>query len=186
MKRPTNEFAGSRINVVGTTGSGKTTATKMLANRLGLRLIELDAVFWKPNWGETADDEFLPAVEEATRGDRWVLDGNYSRPRSTVWPRADTIIWLDYSLPRVFWQLLKRTVRRSATREELWSGCHERFIAQFFSTDSILLWCLKTYWRRRRNYPRLFEQREHGHLQVLIFRTPREFQRWFDAFPTKR
>lgn len=102
---------GSRINVVGTTGSGKTTAAKLLAKRLGLPRIELDALFWKPDWGETPDEEFLPAVDEATRGDRWVLDGNYSRTRSIVWPRVDTIIWLDYSFPRVFGQLLRRTIR---------------------------------------------------------------------------
>ena len=177
---------GSRINVVGTTGSGKTTAAKMLAKRLGLRRIELDALFWKPNWDQTPDDEFLPAVDEATRGDRWVLDGNYSRTRSIVWPRVDTIIWLDYSFPRVFGQLLGRTIRRSFTREVLWEGCRERFRKSVFSKDSILLWCLKTYWRRRRNYPRLFQQSEHGHITVLRFPGPRRFRKWFESLPEAR
>lgn len=178
-----SKFTGTRINVVGTTGSGKTTAARLIAGKLGLRRIELDALFWKPNWGETPDEEFLPAVEEATRGDRWILDGNYSRTRSIVWPRADTIIWLDYSFPRVFLQLLGRTLRRSATRELLWNGCRERFYLQFSSKDSILLWCLKTYWRRRRNYPNVFKQSEYKHLTILRFRTPRRFTQWLHAQP---
>ena len=169
---------GSRINVVGTTGSGKTTAAKLLSDKLGLRRIELDALFWKPGWEETPDEEFLPVVEEATRGDRWVLDGNYSRTRSIVWPRADTVVWLDYSFPRVFWQLLRRTIRRSVTHELLWNGCRERFRTSAFSRDSILLWCLKTYWRRRRNYPNVFKQPEYEHLHILRFRTPRGFRQW--------
>ncbi len=178
MRRREQDRPGQRINVVGTTGSGKTTVARAIAERLGLRHIELDALFWKPNWGETPDDEFLPAVDEATRGDRWVLDGNYSRTRPIVWPRADTIVWLDYRFPTVFWQLLRRTVRRAATREELWDGCRERLRVSFFSRDSILLWCLQTYWRRRRTYPELFARPEHAHLKVVYLRSPREAAAW--------
>ena len=160
-------------------------SAKLLAERLGFRCIELDALFWKPDWGQTPDDEFLPAVDDATRGDQWVLDGNYSRTRAIVWPRADTVIWLDYSFPRVFWQLLRRTIRRSVTREVLWDGCCERFRKSVFSKDSILLWCLKTYWRRRRNYPRIFQRPEHKHVTVLRFSSPQEFDRWMSALPAK-
>ena len=184
MRHSSSKFTGTRINVVGTTGSGKTTAAKLLAERLGLRRIELDDLFWKPDWGETPDDEFLPAVDEATRGDQWVLDGNYSRTRSIIWPRADTIIWLDYSFPRVFWQLLLRTIRRSVTREAMWDGCYERFLKSFCSKDSILLWCIKTYWRRKRNYSALFEQPEHQHITLLRFTTPNKFQRWLATLPS--
>ena len=183
MEQSPGKFTGSRINVVGTTGSGKTTVAKLLSERLGLRLIELDALFWKPDWGQTFDDEFLPSVDEATCGDRWVLDGNYSRTRSIVWPRADTIVWLDYRFPRVFWQLLGRTIRRSITGEVLWNGCRERFRKSVFSKDSILLWCLKTYWRRRRNFPKVFQQLEHQHIQVFRFRTPRAFRQWLRSLP---
>ena len=167
-----------RINVVGTTGSGKTTAARAIAERLGIEHIELDALFWKPDWGQTPDDEFLPAVDEATRGERWVLDGNYSRTRPIVWPRADTIVWLDYGFPRVFGRLLWRTIRRSITREELWSGCRERLRISFFSRESILIWCLKTYWLRRRNYPELLSRPEHKHLRLIHLRSPREAQTW--------
>lgn len=175
---------GSRINVTGTTGSGKTTTAKLLAEKLGLRRIEIDALAWRPNWEMTPRDELVVLVDAATQGDDWVIDGNYSVVREVVWPRLDTIIWLDYRFPRVFGQLLLRTIRRSATREVLWSGCRERFLNSFFSTDSILLWCLKTYWKRRRNYPKLFEQPEHRHINVLRFRTPSAFQQWLESLPS--
>ena len=177
---------GERINVVGTTGSGKTTMARALAARIDAPCIELDALFWKPNWGETPDDEFLPKVDEATRGARWVLDGNYSRTRAITWARADTVVWLDYSFPRVFAQLLRRTISRAFTRRELWSGNRERFATSFFSRDSILIWCLKTYWRRRRNTPKLMDRPEHRHLRFVRLRSPREARAWlagFDARP---
>jgi len=172
---------GSRIGVIGSTGSGKTTAARALAHRLGFRHVELDALFWKPNWGETPDEEFLPSVDEATRGDRWVIDGNYSRTRPIVWPRLETIVWLDYRLHRIFWRLLCRTVRRSFTKEELWSGCEERLRKSFLSTDSILIWLFRTYWRRKRSVPSALAQPEYAHIVVHRFRTPRAFNRWLAA-----
>ena len=176
---------GSRINVRGTTGSGKTTTAKLLAERLGLRRIEIDAMAWRPNWEMTPRDELRDLVDGATQGDRWVIDGNYSAVREIVWPKLDTIIWLDYRFPRVFGQLLLRTIRRSATREILWGGCRERFLNSFFSTDSILLWCIKTHWSRRRAFPEILAQPAHRHINVLRFRSPRRFRQWFHSLPTE-
>ena len=176
---------GERINVVGTTGSGKTTLAKTLGRRLGVPVIEIDALFWKPGWGETPDDEFLPTVEAATRGERWVLDGNYSRTRSITWPRADTVVWLDYRFPRVFVQLLRRTIRRAITKEPMWDGCVESWRKGFFSRDSILVWCLKTYWRRRRTYPHLMQSPEYGHLRFVRLRSPRQARMWLDAMASE-
>jgi len=169
---------GRRINVVGTTGSGKTTTARMLAKQLGLRYVELDALSWRPNWEVTPRDELPGLVDAATQGNDWIVDGNYSAVRRVLVPKLDTVIWLDYSFPRVFCQLLARTIRRSITGEELWNGCRERFRTSFFSKDSILLWCLKTYWKRRRNYPRIFAQPEYEHVHVLRFRSPRQLRVW--------
>jgi len=173
-----DDHPGQRINVVGTTGSGKTTVAAALAARLGLPHIELDALFWKPGWETTPDPEFLPKVDLATRGDHWVLDGNYSRTRPIVWPRADTVVWLDYSFPRVFLQLLRRTIRRAATKQELWNGCRESWRVSFFSRDSILVWCLKTYGVRRRNYPAILARPVHRHLKLIRLKTPKEAAAW--------
>ena len=41
-----------RINVVGTSGSGKTTVSRALAGRLGIRHIELDALSWDAELAE--------------------------------------------------------------------------------------------------------------------------------------
>ena len=174
---------GQRINVVGTTGSGKTTSADMIAERLGYRRIEMDALSWRPNWEQTPHDELLQLVDDATQGDGWVIDGNYSKLRPMLWPKLDTLIWLDYSFPRVFRQLLIRTIRRSITREELWNGCRERFRTSFFSRDSILLWCLKTYWTRRRNYPEILARSEHQHIQIWHFKSPKQFRAWLETLP---
>jgi len=175
---------GTRINVVGSTGSGKTTTGRALAARLGLPFIEMDALFWQPNWGQTDDESFRAKVEAATRGDRWVIDGNYSRNRDIVWSRADTLIWLDYSFGRTLWQLLRRTVRRSFTGEELWHGNRETFARSLLSPSSIIVWLLRTYWRRRRNYTTLLASSKVRHLAVIHLRSPEELAQWMGRLPS--
>jgi len=171
-----------RIVVIGTSGSGKTTLARQLADRLDLVHIELDELHWGPNWSEPSLAEFRARVAAAVSQEAWTLDGNYSKVRDIVWLRADTIVWLDYSLPRIMGQLLRRTVRRSLLREELWSGNRESLRTSFFSRDSILLWALTTYRRRRRNYPQLLALPQHSHLQVVHLRSPGETERWLASF----
>lgn len=55
------------------------------------------------------------------------MAGNYGRVRDLLWPRADTIVWLDYAFPLVLGRLTARTVRRAVTGEILWNGNRETF-----------------------------------------------------------
>jgi len=169
-----------RIAVVGTTGSGKTTLAYRLAKLLGVAHVELDALHWGPNWTPPPIPVFRERIAQALRGDRWVVDGNYSRVRDIVWGRADTVVWLDYALPLIMGRLVWRTIRRIVTQEELWSGNREYLRAQL-SRDSILLWALQTYRRRRREYPALFEMPEYAHLAVVRLRSPRATDDWLSG-----
>lgn len=58
-----------RINVVGTSGSGKSTFARKLAQTMQLPYIEMDKVFWKPNWVEPSNEEFfLSSVSAVVTG----------------------------------------------------------------------------------------------------------------------
>jgi adenylate kinase family enzyme len=175
--------AGTRINVVGTCGSGKTTVGRRLAERLGLPFVEMDALAWRSDWRLAPYEEIRRLLDTATRAGGWVVDGNYSRFRDLLWGRADTVVWLDLGFVRTFGQLLLRTFGRCITREELWHGNRERLRSALLSRDSILLWGLKTYRRRRRDYPRLLSQPEHAHLRLVHLRTRCEIERWLAGLP---
>ena len=149
-----------------------------MSERLDLAHVELDALNWGPDWTARPHEEFAALVSQVTSGDRWVVCGNYSRTRDTLWPRADTVIWLDYPLPVVLWRLWWRTLRRSASQEELWNGNKERLWEHFFTRKSLFLWALQTYGRRRREYPVLFSQPQNSHIKVIRFRWPGQTERW--------
>jgi adenylate kinase family enzyme len=171
--------AGSRrIIVGGTSGSGKTTMARRLAEILGLTHVELDALHWEPNWTEAPAPVLRERVAAALSAPGWTICGNYGSVRDLVWSRADTVIWLDYPLPVIMSRLLRRTARRVITQEELWSGNRERLWAQLSPDDSIIVWALKTYRRRRREYRALLSQPENAHLTVVHLQSPRVADRW--------
>lgn len=181
-------FPNTRIIVVGTTSSGKSTLAENLARKLNLGFVELDALYWQPNWVGTPDNEFAAKMDQATNGDRWVVAGNYSRTRSITWPRAETIIWLDYLLPVILWQLAKRTFRRTFTGEVLWGTNVERLWPhlKLWSDESLFKWLFKTYWRRKREYPALMALPEHQHLELIQFTTPQETREWLESLEIAR
>ena len=176
-------WAPRRTAVVGTSGSGKTTLAGRLAQRLGLAHVELDSLYWGPDWTPAPRELFRERVARALSGEAWTTDGNYSSVRDIVWQRADTVVWLDYSLPVVMGRVTWRTIRRSALREELWNGNRERFREAFFGRESIIWWALSTYRRRKTQYPVLFEQPEYAHLRVVRLASPRATQEWLDGLP---
>jgi hypothetical protein len=128
-------------------------------------------------------DRFRQSVSEALSQDAWVTDGNYSRVRDIVWRRANNLVWLDYSLALVMGRVIRRTLQRSLTQQELWNQNRERLSEAFFSKDSIIWWSLSTFHRRRREYPGLFEQPEHVHLNIVHLRSPRDTRRWLARLP---
>jgi hypothetical protein len=114
-----------------------------------------------------------------------VLDGNYSAVQGLVWARATSVIWLDYSLPRVLWQVLTRTLGRALWREELFGGNRESLRSAFLSRESILLWATMTFHRRRRQYRALFDAQTFPHLRTIEFREPGEAQEFLGSLSPK-
>jgi adenylate kinase family enzyme len=142
-----------RVVVFGTTGSGKTWLAERLAERHGLRLIELDALFWGPGWQGASVELFRHRVERETRDGDWIVVGNYGQVRDLTWRVADTLIWFDLPFGLVFRRLLWRTLRRALSREELWStGNRETLRNAFFSRQSILLWAIRTHAKNRERF----------------------------------
>ena len=161
-----------RIVVVGSSCAGKTTFARALAGALGYSYVELDHLYWSPGWKPKAGQEFRALVSEAAAAEQWVADGNYTVVRDLLWPRATTIIWLNYGFGTVFWRALRRTFRRAVSREELWHGNRESFRRSMLSRESILLWVITTFRRKRRQLGDLRSSGKFPHLSWIEFRRP--------------
>jgi adenylate kinase family enzyme len=165
-----------KINIVGSSGCGKSTLQKKLSSALNLHGLELDALNHLPNWTPCPKEEFLNKVaafvnENAEQG--WVVDGDYGTTVDLLQHHSNVLLWLDYNifviLPRLFW----RTVRRFIFQEELWNGNKESFVTNFCSKDSLFVYVIQSYWRRRRNINKQFIQNKETPMQVVRLRSPR-------------
>jgi len=167
--------SNSKINIVGSAGSGKTTLAKYLSQTYGLKRIELDAVFWKPNWTESSDKEFSENVKTEIDGNvGWIVDGG-TPVREVFWHDLDVVIWLDYSLPLIIYRISKRTfLRIFITKEKICGENRETIMRQYFSTQSILWSNIIQYWAMRKFLANLLDEPRSAHIKVYRMRSPKE------------
>ena len=85
-----------RILVLGCSGSGKSTFARKLQAATGLPLIHLDNVWWNADRTHIPRDEFDRRLEALLAGERWIIDGDYSRTYEVRLRSCDTVIFLDY------------------------------------------------------------------------------------------
>jgi adenylate kinase family enzyme len=160
----------TRVVVVGTSCSGKTTFARRLASILGTHCFELDSLYWAPGW--TRRPDFQQEVLAAAQQPRWVIDGNYSGARDIIWRRCTAIVWLNYSFARVFSQALHRTMRRVVIGERLYGGNRETIGNTLFDVETPLWLVVRTHGKRRREFPELFGRPEYGHATIVQLRAP--------------
>jgi len=174
---------GQRIVIIGISGSGKTTLAQQLAQLYDLHHIELDNLFWKPNWEMSDSEEFLASVKrELAKSDSWVVDGNYTRVGAPyIWKHADTLIWLDYPLRVNLWRLWKRSWRRFLRREKLWdAGNTENLWKHFFTRDSLFWYAIKSHPIKRKQYMQVWQSHDYATHNKFHLQSPTETNHWLE------
>jgi adenylate kinase family enzyme len=171
-----------RVNVKGTSGSGKTTFAQELAKRLGVPYVELDALHHGPNWTEASAKEFHARVRQAMEAapEGWVIDGNYEvKLGDTVIVAADTIVWLDLPLALKLRRVARRTHERIRDDVELWNGNKESWRNALWGRESLFAWLIRGHFRHRRTWPRLYA----ADPRFVRLRSVVAARRWLDAQP---
>lgn len=167
-----------RVLVAGVSGVGKTTLARRIAAITGGPHTEIDALFHGPAW--TPRPEFLADVRSLIRTGSWTTEWQYDAARPLLAESAEVVVWLDLSFVRVTLpRLVRRTIRRRWSREELWNGNREAPLWTVFTDrEHIVRWAF----RSRRNYeaavPGLIQK--YPHLTVVRLRSQQEAEDWLD------
>jgi adenylate kinase family enzyme len=158
-----------------------------IARRIGVPHIELDAIFWQPQWVGKPVEQFRADVLAilSKYGDGWVCDGNYRHVRDLILPQADTVVWLRLPFRVVFWQLLKRTIVRLRRDEVLWGTNRESWRGHFLSRDSLLLYSITSWRRHHKGVRQALEEIPHQAL-VLELRSEREIEEFLASLQATR
>jgi len=121
-----------RVLVIGSGGAGKSTFAARLAERTGLPLIHLDALYWRPGWVEPAKEEWTRRVAQLVADDRWIMDGNYGGTLESRLAACDTVVFLDLPRALCLRRVIGRRIRfRGRARPDMAPGCPEQLSWEF-------------------------------------------------------
>lgn len=165
-----------RLIIIGCSCAGKTTLGARLGRELGLKHIDLDDLHWLPNWQPETIENLRDKISEAIEGvDNWVITGAYSRTWDITMPRATHVVFIDLPFYVILYRFFTRTYRRLVKKEKCCGENFERWGA-VFSKDSLLLWILKTYGRKREQFKELVKNPVHKDLKFLHLKSTKDVQ----------
>lgn len=161
-----------RVLIIGCSAAGKSTVARELGKILGIEVIHLDKLLWKPGCNLAEESEERRVVRELLDRPRWIMDGNYTASLPMRLTAADTIVLIDYPRPLCLLLALKRLLTyRGRTRPDMGTACPEQLNLSF------LRW-IWDYPKQER--PELLKHLSlHGkHARLVSLRSPGESRQW--------
>jgi adenylate kinase family enzyme len=169
-----------KIAIIGSAGAGKSTLAKKIAQKTGIPLYHLDALYWQPGWVATERSQWRKVQEVLCSQERWILDGNYGSTLDIRLAHSDTIIVLDVNrfvcVLRVLWRSFSTY---GQNRSDMAQGCQEQFDWAF----------LKWIW----NFPKKGKPQLLQHLNqlppdktVLILRSNKEIKAFLETLANQK
>lgn len=169
-----------KIIVLGSSCSGKTTLGKKLAAIKQAKPIDLDDLNWLPGWKNCSTEDLLKKIEKEIWGeDRWIISGNYRNTHPLTMPQATCVIWLDFPLRIILWRMVKRTLTRIITKEEVCNGNYETIYGAFLDEENLFSYTINTYKDRKKQFLMLGEQ--YPHLEIIRLQSPKELTQFLNS-----
>jgi adenylate kinase family enzyme len=104
-----------RIVVTGPIGAGKSRLAGELGELLGIRVLHLDTLFWRPGWVATPPDEWDAVQRRELAADAWIVDAQFDDVLPDWFYAADTVVFVDASPLRCLWRVGRRRLNRKAS-----------------------------------------------------------------------
>lgn len=169
-----------KIQIIGYSGSGKSTFAKELSNHYQIPPTYIDKIAWEPGWIFASNEKITSEIQVILKENDWIIDGNYSRffgpERMQL---ADQIFFFKFNRFRCLLNAIKRRFKyKNKTRESMTEGCRERLNFDF------IMWILfngRTK-KHRKNYQEIVNRFKD---KVIIFRNHKEVNKYLQSIGKK-
>ncbi len=163
-----------RIIVIGNSGSGKTTFSKVLAEKTRLPLVHLDKIYWKGNWEHLTREEFVEIIQKELEKPEWIIDGNFNKTIPHRLKYCDTVFYFDLPTITCLWSVTKRILKnRGKVRDDMGGNCIEHFDKQKKSLYRNII----TFNKQHRNdYYEMLNGTKN--INIIVFKSRRQVKRY--------
>ena len=122
-----------RVMIIGQAGSGKSYLAQKLGPILGLPVVHIDKIHWKPGWEPRAWEDKLALTQEVHAQETWIFEGGMSPTWAERLDRCHALIWLDLPIGVRLLRIGQRTWHSyGKTRPDLADNCPERISFDFY------------------------------------------------------
>ncbi|MFD3940988.1 adenylate kinase [Streptomyces sp. NPDC058611] len=123
-------------------------------------------------------DEFRGEADRVTRGESWVVEGNYSKLADVVWHRADVLVWLDLPLSLIVCRIVHRSLRQLAGLDTSAQARRLTWNRAFFNRRSLLRTAIRKYRENRPRYASQVAETAALGVDVVRLRSGRQADAW--------
>lgn len=102
----------TRILVVGSPGSGKSTFSTKLHQITGLPLIHLDDEYWLTGWTRPCKKNWEIKLNKILKCEHWIIEGNYFSTFEKRLTACNLVIILSAPTYKCLWRAAKRGIVR--------------------------------------------------------------------------
>ncbi len=176
-ERVNHRKAIKKIVILGSPGTGKTTLSRMLSQRLDLTPLHLDTVYWLRNWVALDPTTFTHQLRAFMKNhEQFVMDGNYMLTQSFEdrLRLCDTIILLNYPTNEALKGVIEREQKYKHTyRSDMATGCTEELDQEF-------LQYVATFDAKRKHLNGILNSL-HQTKTILVFNSRQALHQWFET-----
>ena len=164
--------------ILGPSGTGKTTICRDIGEKLNIKYLHLDSVYWEKDWQNKSKEDFNIYMTSFLRKNRsWVIDGNYSNNKHFKYrlELADVIVFLDFGTNMALQGIHKRAKEyKHLVRSDMADGCIE-------GIDQVFLQYVANYYKYRAKFLMATINKYKNKKNVLIFKNRTELYDWYNS-----
>ena len=161
----------NKITIIGCTGSGKTIFSKLLSSKLNIKSHTIDEIYFGKSWKKLTQEELEKKLEIIMSGDRWIIEGQYTRFISLRLNYVDTVFFFDLSKSILLPRIIKRYVMQKLGRELVTDGNKIKFPWHQIK--------LMINYPRQKVYKML--DKASNAIEVVVFRKPSDIKNFLDT-----